>query len=46
MKALCKGAGFACPMQVQFDSAGGAELITPQAEIDAWIKAVRADVNQ
>ena len=44
MKALCKGAGFICPMQVQFDSAGGAELVTPQAEIDAWIKAVRADV--
>ena len=41
---LCKGAGFVHPMQVQFDSAGGAKLVTPQAEIDAWIEAVRADV--
>lgn len=46
MKALCKGAKFVHPMQVQFDSTGGAELITPQEEIDAWTSAVRMSVIQ
>lgn len=36
MKAACSGAGFACEMQVQFDSEGGSELVTPKADLDAW----------
>lgn len=46
IRALCKGAVIAHPMQVQFDSDGGARRVTPQAEIDAWIDAVRADLTR
>lgn len=41
MQALCNGAKFLPSLQVQFDSTGGADLVTPQAEIDAWVDTVR-----
>ena len=38
VKALCKGAEFECEKEIQFDSTGGNQLITSEAEIDKWIK--------
>lgn len=38
IKALCNGAEFEKEKEIQFDSTGGAELITPESEIDEWIK--------
>ena len=38
VKALCKGAEFECEKEIQFDSTGGDQLITSEAEIDEWIK--------
>lgn len=40
MKNACKGADFAHEMEIQFDSTGGAELITKESEIDEWITKV------
>lgn len=45
MKAVCKGAAFACEQAVQFDSTGGAELVTKETEIEAWIGKVKSMVN-
>jgi hypothetical protein len=28
-------------MEIQFDSQGGADMLTDQAEIDAWIDSVK-----
>ena len=41
MKKACKGAEFACEMEVKFDSQGGDHLETPQAELDAWMERVK-----
>ena len=41
MKKHCPGADFACEMQVTFDSTGGAQLETPQGEVDAWAQRVK-----
>ena len=40
-KKACKGAEFACEMEVKFDSQGGDHLETPQAELDAWMERVK-----
>ena len=37
----CKGAKFLKPMEIQFESTGGAELVTPQGKIDKWIEEVK-----
>ena len=42
MKSACADAETACEMQVRFDSNGGAHLETPEAEIEAWARSVRA----
>lgn len=42
MKNVCKGAAFAFEQAIQFDSTGGAELVTTEAEIEAWIAQVKA----
>ncbi len=41
IKKFCAGAEFAPSMEVKFDSNGGANLETSQAEIDAWIDSVK-----
>lgn len=46
MKAACKGASFWEEMAVQFDSTGGAEQVTSQKDVDAWIQRVKAGVDQ
>ena len=40
MKNACKGAEVVCDMQVQFDSTGGSELKTSEAQIHQWIQGV------
>lgn len=37
MKKACAGASFSDEMQIQFDSTGESELVTPQKEIENWI---------
>ena len=37
----CKGADFSHEMEIQFDSTGGAELVTTNEEIEAWVEQVR-----
>lgn len=46
MKTACKGANFACEMKVKFDSNGGAELKTPQREIDQWLNDVKRKLEE
>ncbi len=46
MKKACKGASFACEMEIKFDSSGGDHLETPDKDIDAWVEKVRKEVNQ
>lgn len=41
MENACKGADFSYEMEIQFDSTGGAELVTTNEEIEAWIEQVR-----
>ena len=41
IKSACKGADFSHEMEIQFDETGGAELVTSDKEIDAWIAQVR-----
>ena len=41
MKAACNGADITCEMQVQFDSEGGSNLVTPPEQIQQWIKKVK-----
>ena len=42
MKNACTSAKIACEMQVKFDSNGGDHLETPEANIDAWARDVKA----
>ena len=42
MKNACTGAKIACERQVKFDSNGGDHLETPEANIDAWARDVKA----
>ncbi len=44
--ACCKGARFMKGMEIQFDSRGGSKMITPRAEITAWIELVRKKLCQ
>ena len=41
MKNACPGADIVCEMQVRFDSNGGANLETPEPQIDAWAQNVK-----
>ena len=41
MKNACRGADFACDMQVRFDSSGGDRLETSEKEIEAWAQSVK-----
>ncbi len=42
LKQCCRGAAFACPMEVTFDSDGGDRMVTGQEDVDAWIRKVQA----
>lgn len=41
IEKACPRSGFACEMQVRFDSEGGADLVTPENEIDTWAEDVK-----
>lgn len=43
IKSACNGAGFSHEMKIQFDSAGGAELVTPNEKIEAWITQIKQE---
>lgn len=40
MKDVCKEADFIHEMEIQFDSTGGAELVTDHAKVEAWINKI------
>lgn len=40
IKAACKGAQFSHEMAIQFDSTGGAEMVTPEKDVDKWIRRI------
>lgn len=44
MKKACNGAAFSHEMKVLFDSSGGAELVTKDTEIEAWIAQIKKEV--
>ena len=44
IKAACKGATVRCQTEIQFDSTGGAELITPEKDIEAWIEQIKKEI--
>lgn len=41
IKDDCTGASFGPAIEIQFDSTGGSDQVTPQRAIDAWIEKVR-----
>lgn len=41
IKDACAGATFGPAIEVQFDSTGGADQVTPQRAVDAWVEKVR-----
>lgn len=41
MKEVCQGAEFSHEMEIQFDSAGGAKLVTADSRIEAWTEQIR-----
>lgn len=41
IRSVCKGAAFSHEMRIQFDSTGGAELVTAEDSIDAWTEQIR-----
>lgn len=41
MKVVCKGASFSHEMEIQFDSTGGAKLVTADGSIEAWVEQIR-----
>lgn len=41
IRSVCKGAVFAHEMKVQFDSSGGPELVTDEADIEKWITSIQ-----
>ena len=42
MRTVCKGADIKCEMQIQFDSEGGNNLVTPMEQIEQWIQNVKS----
>lgn len=45
IKKACKGAAFACEKEVQFDSNGGDDLITPESELQAWVAVAQKEMQ-
>lgn len=41
MKQACAGAAVAHKKAIRFDSTGGAELVTPAREVQAWVDSLR-----
>lgn len=45
IKIACKGAVLKYEMEIQFDSTGGSEMVTPEKNIETWITQVK-EANQ
>ena len=45
MKAACKGAQFSHEMAIQFDSTGGAEMVTPEKDVDKLVDYLEKSVD-
>lgn len=41
MEKLCNGSNIISKKEIQFDSTGGAEIITKTSEIEGWIKNIK-----
>lgn len=41
MKKVCKGAAFACEMEVRFDSSGGDRMETSERDVCAWMERIK-----
>ena len=41
IKDDCAGATFGPAIEVQFDSTGGSDQVTPQRTVDVWVEKVR-----
>ncbi len=44
MERLCKGAEVRHPLEVRFDSSGGAHMETPEKTVRAWAEAVKKEL--
>lgn len=44
IKKCCKGADFLPDMEIQFDSEGGAKMLTSQSQITAWIERLKQEL--
>lgn len=45
IKKACPGATFLLAKDIRFDSTGGAELITDEAEIETWINQIKGELQ-
>ena len=45
IEIACKGAVLKYEMEIQFDSTGGSEMVTPEKNIETWITQVK-EANQ
>lgn len=45
IKNACKGADFSHEMEIQFDSTGGANLVTSDKKIEMWIEQIKSEGN-
>lgn len=41
IKKSCPGATFENEMEIRFDSTGGADMVTPEADVAAWIERLK-----
>lgn len=41
IKKACRGAAFENEMEIRFDSTGGADMVTPEADVAAWIEHLK-----
>jgi len=40
----CRGASVKCGREIRFDSSGGNDLVTPQKDIDRWLKEIKTAI--
>lgn len=46
IKKTCEGAKFDCEMMIQFDSAGGAEIVTSKQELAEWVQQIQLKLKR
>jgi flavodoxin len=45
IQKVCSGASFVHEKAIQFDSTGGAKMVTPEEKVDAWIDSIRTMIS-